>query len=221
MIYITGDCHADFRKFNIESFPEEYVPYIFYHELYHFKLKDLWIKLGLEILCCILWWNPAIYFLRTGINHLLELRCDRNVCSLLNPEDKASYTDALVLIARNQMLSKKLLMSEYTGKETVLKLKERFSHILNLQKQKTSPLSIFLLVLSLGLFVLSYSVTIQPYFEAPSVENQETVQDTSPFILRQADGTLLYFENGENRAILTEDMLEQEPYCNIPIYDGY
>ena len=23
MIYITGDCHADFRKFNIESFPEQ------------------------------------------------------------------------------------------------------------------------------------------------------------------------------------------------------
>ena len=24
MIYITGDCHADFRRFNTEIFPEQY-----------------------------------------------------------------------------------------------------------------------------------------------------------------------------------------------------
>lgn len=212
---------------NIESFPDEYIPYIFYHELYHFKGKDSWILLVFEILRCFLWWNPAIYFLKSGIEHMLELRCDKNVCSILKDNsEKRLYGDTLIFVAEQQIPTKRILISGYTGKKTKILL--RFEEIFKKNKFQSNilkPCIAFIsLLASIILFVLSYQFIIQPSFtpslnEETDFEDHNSTDNTSSFILRLKDGSLMYFENNKHVSNITEDMLDKEPYFNVPIYD--
>lgn len=216
---------------DIESFPSEYLPYIFYHELYHFKKKDTWILLGAEILRCLLWWNLAVYFLKDGIEHMLELRCDKNVCSILKDlSEKELYAATLIFVSKKQLSTKNSLISGYTGKNP--KIVRRFEEIFKRNQFKSDILkpciNFFLLLLSIALFIFSYQFIIQPAFTPSSSEEtilkgnsvKENVNDNEcSFIIRLKDGSLMYFENGKHSGNITEDMLNKEPYCTVPIYD--
>lgn len=65
--------------------------YIIEHELVHFLHKDLWVKLIIQLICSIYWWNPFIYLLRAIVSHSLELKCDSYICRGLSIEEKKAY----------------------------------------------------------------------------------------------------------------------------------
>ena len=64
---------------NLSQLSEQQQYYILLHELCHYKKRDLWVKLGIQFFCCLLWWNPLVYLLKSSVDQLLELRCDRQV----------------------------------------------------------------------------------------------------------------------------------------------
>lgn len=87
---------------SLEALPEKQQRYILCHEITHFLHHDLWIKLGLELICCLLWWNPAAYLLRTQVNQLLEMRCDARVCRDLGLEQVLDYSQTLLTAFHSQ-----------------------------------------------------------------------------------------------------------------------
>ena len=66
------------------------------HELTHRYHRDSWIKLLVQILCCLFWWNPLMYLFRQDVNQTLELHCDASVCARLTPSEQCDYLQAIV-----------------------------------------------------------------------------------------------------------------------------
>lgn len=46
---------------------------VFLHELTHYHHKDAWIKLVVQILCCLLWWNPLVYVFQKDVEQTVEI----------------------------------------------------------------------------------------------------------------------------------------------------
>ena len=61
------------------------------HELTHFRRKDIRLKTVALLVCCIHWFNPAVW----GLNHMIaqdtELACDEALLRFLPKEEYASY----------------------------------------------------------------------------------------------------------------------------------
>ena len=73
---------------------------MFRHELCHFLSRDLWIKVGFQVIGCVLWWNPVMPLLKRNVEQLLELRCDQKVCRRLSAEKQLSYMETLSVLMK-------------------------------------------------------------------------------------------------------------------------
>lgn len=194
---------------------------ILLHELYHFRHRDLWLKLVLQIICCLLWWNPFAYLLKSNIDQILELRCDRCVCNLLSQKEQLQYSSALLCVLKAGKPARSL-STKYLGIPSKVRLRQRFRLLFQEHRPKSNNgLSWVAALLCVLLFLASYSVILQPGTEHPYVEREceqpEGIFDISKYILRYADGTLAYSEDGITTKILSPEMLSVPPYDTIPI----
>lgn len=210
---------------DVEHLSEE-LRLILCHEYTHFRRGDLWIKLGMELLCCLLWWNPGAYLLRISVGQLLELRCDSLVCARLSPGESLQYGETLLHVLRGLHRKPSCFAAGffgYTGREKIL---QRFGQIVSVkQRPKQRGISILIAALAVVLFIGSYSFVFQPYILPPEVDSDyEIASDLdSAFILRYSGGTLdgtleVCIENSVHE-VITSEQLSQEPYCSMPIYD--
>lgn len=69
--------------------------WILKHELTHIAKMDLWVKLLLEFVCCLHWFNPLIYLLEHEIKYLCETSCDERVIAGCSEEKCEVYMDLL------------------------------------------------------------------------------------------------------------------------------
>ena len=76
--------------------PEIYIPsplsgncsknelrYMLLHELCHYKSRDSFVNLSLNIACAIYWFNPCIWLIRKELRNTEDLSCDIAVLSFL------------------------------------------------------------------------------------------------------------------------------------------
>lgn len=69
--------------------------WILKHEMTHIVRKDLWLKLLLEFVRCLHWFNPFIYSLEHEIEYLCETSCDEIVIKGCTDEECHIYMDLL------------------------------------------------------------------------------------------------------------------------------
>lgn len=69
--------------------------WILKHEMTHIVRKDLWVKLFLEFVCCLHWFNPFIYLLERKMRFLCETSCDEHVIRDCTEEDCRIYMELL------------------------------------------------------------------------------------------------------------------------------
>lgn len=197
---------------------------ILLHELYHYRSRDLWLKLGIRIFCCLLWWNPLVYLLKSSVDQVLELRCDRRVCSQLSRMEQLQYSSALLGILKIGKSAPRSLSAKYLGIPSKSRLRQRFRLLLQHERSpsKGAVLPWIGAVLCLLVFVGSYTVILQPAFSPPEVE-RETEQpasvNCSAYILRREDGQLEYYVGGTLVKKLTPEMLSLPPYADLLIVD--
>lgn len=222
---MTGFLHPNILlPASAEKLSGEELDTVFRHELYHFRGRDLWIKLSMQFLCCLLWWNPAVYWLRNSADQVLELRCDRSVCRVMSEEERMAYSNALLRMLKHDKKSEYLLAAGYSGRGSRRNLRQRFNLILHEGKAKKYRLQTWVaVVISVLLFISSYLFILQPSYEHTPVSGEHAASgsDGDTFILRTGDGRLEYYRNSVRTGYLTEDMLEKEPYCYISVYEGY
>lgn len=89
------------------DFDEENWGYILKHELTHYYRGHLLCKLLCEIMCCVYWWNPAVYLFRTFISTLLEMDVDTKITRSLTDEQVINYLYCLADVAKLQILRRK------------------------------------------------------------------------------------------------------------------
>lgn len=108
---------------------DEDLKLILKHELLHVQRGDLAVKLIMELVSCLHWFNPLIYLLQDEISSVCETACDECLTSDIN--EKAGLSYAMVLIestnqAKEKMAAGNTLTDEFENtKERVYKIMER------------------------------------------------------------------------------------------------
>lgn len=213
--------------------PEQDLYFILKHEWQHHADRDNQAKLFIEILCCLLWWNPFVYLLRNNLNQTLELKCDRKVTKHLNPSEKADYADSLVTVMR---LHRKLSME---GKSTSGTASIRFLGLplpknqadqdalqrveLTLPRQKGRA-GVMCTTCFVVLFLLSFTFVVQPFIPTPvddlSVDTgiqSVSITPENSYLVDLKNGTYSLYINGEFFRTLGEDEAKCEPHSLLPI----
>lgn len=54
------------------SYTKRELRYILLHEYTHWRRHDIWKKLFMNIVCVLIWWNPAVYVIRKEVTQLIE-----------------------------------------------------------------------------------------------------------------------------------------------------
>ncbi|MCD8018920.1 MAG: M56 family metallopeptidase [Clostridiales bacterium] len=127
--YLTGYLHLNIYLPEYH-YDEEELYYIILHEYTHWKRKDIWKK-ALMIFCCIvIWWNPAIHFMRKEVSQLLEFECDKYLAENLSDEEVMNYLDTLLNCIRNaqcSLLDRSLdTFASFIGTSKIYMSKHRF-----------------------------------------------------------------------------------------------
>lgn len=207
---------------NIDTFSLEDICNMLRHELCHFLGGDLWIKVGLQIMACILWWNPAVILLCRNAEQMLELRCDRRVCANLTAEEQVSYLDTLLRLLSDERPEVYKVSMEYSGSAEETEILQRFQMILQGKTQAWSNLKTAMgCLLCAILFVISYLVILQPW-TAPKDEQmgmygEIAMTQEDSYILLEPDGTLQFYCNGTCYGEVNEGTLEKDPFNKLPI----
>ena len=74
-----------------EKFAKEELYYIMMHEYTHFCNRDGVVKLLTMLLCCVFWWNPAVYILKKDVAQILEIKCDVYATQSFTKKERLEY----------------------------------------------------------------------------------------------------------------------------------
>ena len=189
---MTGFIHPKIILPDQKIAPDK-LPYIFTHELLHYKRKDMFYKWFVQIVLCIHWFNPFLYLLAKEINRTCELSCDELVTAPLDHNEKAAYGDALLsfLKADNGYGSS---LASVTLTEGARQIKERLGAIM--ESKKKSKLLTTCTVLTTAAVCACFTV-IGAYAAPPQAQNNNYDIET------EADET--FFPEQEKEELLVKD----------------
>lgn len=117
---------AVFLPVTIRNMDDVSICYVFRHELTHYRRADLLYKWFAQMILCVHWFNPLVYFMSGRINRLCELSCDEAIAKKLNTVAKKEYGATLLLSITENRCS--VLTTNFC--EDKKSLKERLSTIL-------------------------------------------------------------------------------------------
>lgn len=108
--------------------PQE-LRYVFLHELYHLRHRDLWINALLLIFQALHWFNPVLWYCFASVRRDMELACDASVLRHLTEGEGLAYGQALLKAAAQKKVpySARLLTmaSDYDSlRERILQIKK-------------------------------------------------------------------------------------------------
>ncbi len=69
------------------------------HEMMHFKRKDLLYKWFLNVVKCIHWFNPVVYYIARQVNIECEISCDLAVVKDMTREQENGYINTILALA--------------------------------------------------------------------------------------------------------------------------
>lgn len=130
--------------------------YVFTHELIHFKRKDLWWEMLLEVATILFWFNPILYLFKIEFDKQLEYSCDEKVVGELSYENKKKYGFAILeSISEANIKSKKIFgVGLITPQQ---KLEMRLTKMLKFKTMQKGT-KIFLTTIAVVLIVMTTSV---------------------------------------------------------------
>lgn len=216
---------------SIFSMTDEDIRYILIHEWRHFTEKDLWIKLFINIICCVMWWNPVVYLLKMDIDQTLELKCDTKTTLQLGAGDRLNYLSTLLKVARMQHApeEERSAAIHFTGRSGVAgaNTKQRFQAVLA-RGPKNKLVEVLSVACLLSLFLVSFAFVVQPCFPPPMDGLEESANPSkdlvgfvsatsdNAYIVEEGGAYLLYIDNQYARTLLPEE-LQDETHKKLPI----
>jgi beta-lactamase regulating signal transducer with metallopeptidase domain len=211
---------------DVKLLSDKQLRYILRHEWSHYLSKDLWVKLLIHMLCCVMWWNPPVYLLKKDLDQVLELNCDHRVTQKIQQRERLEYLETMIQVLKqyhgkeNRTLEAGIGVSFVSvGKGSTTR--QRFQLVYDNQNSiadwKTNLSFLFIMAI---LFLISFSFIFQPYCPAPDLGPNRVVIKVTPenaYIELSEDGTYLFYLNGEFCEALAPAMLEDEPFKSLPV----
>lgn len=189
--------------------------FIISHEIQHIKNHDIILKLLLELLCTLYWWNPAMFLLKEQALNLLELRVDTDISKDWNHQQRLNYLECIKNVYKIQ--------TTCLDRKYILRLKGENKSFLvrraqKLIKGKTITNCLFPALLSI-LLVLSTFLIFEPS-RIPEKVTAKTYSltdlSTNSYILHNDDGSYSLYNNNEYLCDISNPYTED--FKNIPIY---
>lgn len=202
--------------------------YILMHEWQHFKSKDQWKKLFVNLLTCFFWWNPLIYLFRFDVEQMLELNCDYKVLKQLSPKERDHYLWMLRYFCDSDKKQTHKNQSLILGVVPFFKKSKLFS-LFELVKQRiwlgkhyeeSTPQSKFLSVaLCMGIllvFLLSYTILLQPASHPPAEDGPTITEFPEGTVLEENEnGTYTIVINGQKFGYIQNRSIP--PFSSMPV----
>lgn len=240
---------GDFTPFTIGYFkpviiiPENWKDHsnlelVFRHEMCHIRHSDTFIKIIGLLAMTLHWYCPVSYFLYISLGNTLELLCDKQVLTNLDPDQKNEYVNLLLQTPsqkQNKLISAVLPYSSFQSfsfrltKERILMIKHHGN--------KTSLITAVLAVLSVILSVtpvLAYQPAAKidsakpPSYDAKSEYFFVPEGEDPPAAFLEAESEKLYFDIADSYFISEDGTLyiitsDSSAYntCNHILQTGY
>ena len=214
-------------------YTEQQLRYVLLHEYTHWKRKDIWKKLAMNVICVLVWWNPAVYIIRKELTQLIEFHCDRTLVRDLSSEEIVDYLSLLMLSfkrAQNPLIKTNLYTIEFVNTSKQYTIMQRFDLLLHRREATRCRRLVPALLVVLGLVWMfcSYYFILQTNYYAsetslwtPNIANETVVyvgNKENTFLIEQSDGSYLFYYNGTPMEIPTSDV-EDGLYDIYPIIE--
>ena len=134
------------------SLPDADFQYTILHELTHYKRRDLFYKWLVQLVLCVHWFNPLVYWMNREISRVCELSCDEAVLQTLDTAQRRVYGDTLLHAMGNGGTYKSAPASVMLNESAAL-LKERLNAIMKFHKiSRTAAILsvVFAILLTVG-----------------------------------------------------------------------
>ena len=194
--------------------------FILKHEISHYYNRDLQLKMFVQLLRIIYWWNPFVYLLNTQIDKMLEFRADLEVTKALSEYEKTEYLDCLLKVAKGLSFKEHNYYSVAfeSGKTSVLS--QRFRLILeNYKHSNNKRLSTILMIIPLILLLyFSFFSVFEPYAIPPddAANTVELTEDASYLVLNSNGGYDVYINN----IFFATVHKIKDSYSNLKVYNN-
>lgn len=212
------------------SYPEKELQGVIKHELMHFLRGDVGKQWALSIAQCLFWWNPVVHYLKRSVEEMLELECDEKTCRDMDEEERLAYLEAIKRVLRDGTQKDFSLGMGYGrnyGGKCLLRRVQAILHPVEKQSGWETYLGALVCV---SLFILSYSIILQPVGMPKTVEAVETkgskvnqaiqrYSETDDFLLKLPDGTYIYVSDMIEQRRVTEEEILKSPYKDLPVYE--
>ena len=202
-------------------FKDSEIEYILRHEISHYKGGDVWIRLLIQLLICILWWNPAVYLLRQSVIQLLELRCDDRACRTLNEEARTEYTAVLINSLKSIVnRPKSTFASSFAGNYYRSFTRQRIKVLLSPPPAKPALWKALLTAsMCVFLFLGSYAVIFQPAYAPPEEPGYFLPTPENSWLIPLENGEYEVWIDGSYFMTVPPEILTSDPFNQLPIYE--
>lgn len=216
-----------------DEYSDEQLRFIFVHECTHIKNNDLLLKLLIHIYCCIFWWNPFVYLLKSDVDFLLELKCDNKACRYMDELTKLDYIKAIndnaIKLSLKNKYRTQLVSSGFAFKDGTKRHVHRMKNLLYpKRKSKTAVvISVLLGVVIAAIWAASFLIIWQPSY---TLRNSEMLQaeidgvngvmsdETNAYLVEQVDGNYIFYFDGFEIPVSKAEF-DAGGYETYPIYD--
>ena len=123
------------------------------HELCHYRRKDLWYKLLMNLLCIVYWFNPALWWMKKEADRDIEFLCDETVMETRTVQERILYNR---LLARTAVGKNSVSGLTTSFNDSLMNLKKRMMKIMRAGEMKRGSA---ITACFLALFVLGNALT--------------------------------------------------------------
>lgn len=201
--------------------------YILSHEIAHYYHGDLLIKLIIEVIHAICWWNPLFYPIKKQLSALLEINADVKATDKLDEAETISYMQCLLKAAKFRETHTKSTLESSFNISSMSAISKRVNVISNNYKisKLRRSLNIFTatLLLVITLIIPNFFTIISVAGDEPGrVYNPEEngcfqIRKDNAFYIELEDGTYdLYVDRYFIMNLPSTKLIETK----IPIYSS-
>lgn len=123
-----------------EQFTQREMELLLEHELCHYRRKDLWYQLVIQIVCTVYWWNPMLWMMKQQVQKEVEFLCDEMVTKEKKKDERMQYN---YLLVRTAVRSRSFYGMSTGFSKDMSVLKERMVNVMKSGKKKKGKKEVF------------------------------------------------------------------------------
>ncbi len=198
-----------------KHYTKEELHYILKHECVHHYNHDLLTIFLVRLFCCIFWWNPLAYLLRSDVLQMLEIKCDMAVTREMDRSQISEYLTTIVRELKNANNKEAMRFGSAASVQLIRKddrfsMVERFRIVTQPDKRNSKVFQAAFLTLFTTLFLASYLFILQPSYDPLAKDITEggkyvETDNQRAYLLKHKDGTWSYvFPDGTVASVSEE-----------------